>query len=144
MWSYRLLALLHFFEYSNSYICVCMQTFLQPTKLLFPPSYQPCIVPHNDQIHACNVPTHVTFHFWDHDSPWLFPSELLITPDNAWFFFSHIMAHLGHHHHSHTCGVQDSTSWAGDNPLPVSSKTRHSYNAHGHHISSCLHCQSVS
>ena len=60
---------------------------LVSVKNPFPPSFQPCIMPHNDQIHPHNVPTHIAFHFWDPHSPWSFPSEPLITPDNAWFFF---------------------------------------------------------
>ena len=56
-------------------------------KNSFPPSSQPCIMPCNNQIHPCNMPTHIAFHFWDPCSPWLFPLEPLITPDNTWFFF---------------------------------------------------------
>ncbi|KAF8232148.1 hypothetical protein L208DRAFT_1397923 [Tricholoma matsutake] len=49
-------------------------------------------------------------------------------------FFSHPMAHQDTHHHSHTSKVQDSTSWAQDNPCAAGfQKSRDFYEAHGHH-----------
>ena len=47
---------------------------------------------------------------------------------------SHLMANLGHHHRwSHTSEVQDGTSWAQDNPVPLSYGAR-DYDAYWHHI----------
>ena len=78
------------------------------------------------------------------------PSELLIYPDNAQFFFSHLMADHCHHHHSCTSAeVWAGTLWAQDNPPvlyykghwlstsiaePLVASERHKqYDALGHH-----------
>ena len=49
-------------------------------------------------------------------------------------FFSHLMAHRSHHHHSRTSEVRASNSWTQDNPLDASCEAQ-DYDAHRH----CTH-----